>query len=381
MAEPLKNIYLTRAFVKRLAENLSSEHSDFDRERFLRITDGIEQPVDRSLPEGLSAPDESTSYEDLALKARMRRLSIALRATLPDDYRAAIAVLDIVAPDFDGLESMVFPDFVECFGLDDWETSLPALERFTRMGSSEFAVRPFIVQDLERALRWMLGLTGSDDDTIRRLASEGSRPRLPWAMALPALKADPSPLLPILEALKNDPSEMVRRSVANNINDIVKDDPEWALDLCERWQGGSAETDRLIRHACRTLLKAGHPRAMRLFGFGDPECLMIEDLRIAPSMVRIGSEMVFTFLLNVNSDAPIRARIDYAIDYVKASGRTSRKVFVLREGLLKPGRQSVRRVRSFANLSTRTHYPGIHRLTIVANGVEKIAADFELKPA
>ena len=179
-----------------------------------------------------------------------------------------------------GFVKMIFPDFVEVYGLDDWEASIPALEEFTQQTSAEFAIRPFIVRYPERTMAQMLEWAGHAHEGVRRLSSEGCRPRLPWAIALSALKADPSPILPILDRLKGDPSESVRRSVANNLNDISKDNPDVVIGVLRRWQADDTdEMHRLTSHALRTLLKAGNLDALALLGY-PPPAIGVKNLRL-----------------------------------------------------------------------------------------------------
>jgi 3-methyladenine DNA glycosylase AlkC len=165
------------------------------------------------------------SWEGLALKQRIRKIVIHLGSSLPGEYLAALDILKVALPllEDQGFEKMVFPDFVEVYGLDNWEVSIPALEFFTQHMSAEFAIRPFIARYPEKTLNQLLAWTEHSHPGVRRLASEGCRPRLPWGMRLHDLVADPSPIIPILEKLKNDPREEIRRSVANNLNDISKD--------------------------------------------------------------------------------------------------------------------------------------------------------------
>ena len=211
---------------------------------------------------------------------------------------------------------------------------------------------------------------------MRRLASEGCRPRLPWAMALPKFKKDPTPLLPILEHLKNDPSETVRRSVANNLNDISKDNPVIALDVCERWHGQSTETDKIVKHACRGLLKAGDKRALAIFGYSDPADLVISNFTLATPSLRIGDNLEFSFTMELQHKSKVR--LEYAIHYVKAKGQLSKKVFKITENDYKAGSHSYKRKHSLADMSTRKHYPGTHRISLFVNGEEKIKDTFEL---
>jgi 3-methyladenine DNA glycosylase AlkC len=154
-----------------------------------------------------------------------------------------------------GLVYIFLPDYIEQYGLEDFESSVKAIENVTRFVSCEFAVRPFILKYGGTMMKKMRTWSLHKSYHVRRLSSEGSRPRLPWAISIPELKKDPSPILPILENLKNDPSEWVRRSVANNLNDIAKDHPGLVIELARKWKGISRETDAIIKHGSRTLLK------------------------------------------------------------------------------------------------------------------------------
>ncbi|NQS91625.1 MAG: DNA alkylation repair protein, partial [Chloroflexi bacterium] len=210
------------------------------------------------------------TWEKLELKQRMRQITIQLAKQLPEDYPGALEILKKSLPLLteQGFEKMVFPDYVELFGLEDWESSIQAMEFFTQHVSAEFAIRPFIVRYPDETLQKMLSWTDHTHPGVRRLASEGCRPRLPWGLRLQELVLDPSPILPILEKLKDDPREEIRRSVANNINDIAKDHPDLVVEVLSRWQDpDNIDRSRLIKHALRTLLKAGHPGALGLLGY------------------------------------------------------------------------------------------------------------------
>jgi 3-methyladenine DNA glycosylase AlkC len=320
-------------------------------------------------------------WADRELKDRMRHLSHCLHATLPAEYPETLPLLLQAAPSFRGLQAMVFCDYVEVYGLDHWELSLPALGELTPLGSSEFAVRPFLDQYPKRAMPTLRAWATDDDPAVRRLASEGSRPRLPWAMALPKFKQDPTLALEILELLKDNPSEMVRKSVANHLNDISKDNPDLAIEVAERWLGHSAERDWIVKHACRTMLKAGDRRALLLFGFGDPTHLQIENLALEQASLAIGEILSYTFELVVEAPEPCKVRLELGIYYRKARGQLSRKIFQLREATYAPGRHRLARKHSFQERSTRKHYPGEHQLAIIVNGVEQAKVSFQLEEA
>ena len=190
-----------------------------------------------------------------------------LHATLPANYHAALDRLRALAPRIDkAFVTLVLPDFVGCSGLDHFDASMAALKFFTPFGSSEFAIREFLRRDLKRTLGVMLQWSLDKDEHVRRLASGGCRPRLPWSFRLAALTADPTPVLPILENLKTDPGLYVRKSVANHLNDMTKTHPESVLELLRGWPLENPPTAWIARHALRTLIKSGHPAALHLIG-------------------------------------------------------------------------------------------------------------------
>ncbi len=361
MAEPLKNVY-QRAFFTRLMQDFRDCGTPLPEEEFIR----------RIFDE---------AWEERELKERIHHITRVLYTVLDRPYEETLMALKPVAarqsPDF---SMMFFPDYVAVYGLEeDWETSIEALAYFTQFSTSEFAVRPFILKDPARMMQQMEGWATHENHHLRRLASEGCRPRLPWAMALPAFKKDPRPILPILERLKNDPSLYVRRSVANNLNDISKDHPDLVLSIAQQWQGQSPATDWIVKHACRGMLKQGLPAALRLFGFGDPERAMIHDLQVNQATITIGETLMFTFQLRHAMEKNMRLRLEYGIYYHKANGQQSRKVFMITENGFAPRQDHpFRRTQSFRNLTTRKHYPGPHRLVIIVNGEEKAAIAFEV---
>lgn len=349
MPEPLKNVF-NEAFTDLLTAELSIHHKSFNGNRFKK-----------------DIFDES--WADRELKDRMRHLATVLGGHLPPDYKDALEVLKPVSERFEGLEAMIFPDFVEVHGLDNYEASIDALEHFTPLSSSEFAVRPFILKHGDRMMKQMSRWADSDNYHIRRLASEGCRPRLPWAMALPEFKKNPAPVLSILQKLKNDPSEYVRRSVANNLNDISKDNPAILLEVAKNWLGVSNETDWIIKHASRTLLKSGDPAALALFGFKRPSHISLKELKSAKT-VKWGEKLEFAFTIETSKKNLGKLRIEYAIDFMKASGKQARKIFKVSESVYTGKKKEVIRAHSFKNISTRRYYAGNHNLAIIINGCE-----------
>ncbi len=357
MPEPLKNLY-NRSLITDLGSEISKRYTGFDQKAFERAV-------------------FDNDWKDKELKQRMRHIAECLHQHLPADYKKAINILKPVSAEFSGFENMFFQDYVECYGLDDFETSMPALEHFTKYSSSEFAVRAFILQQEKRMMKQMLNWARSDNHHVRRLASEGCRPRLPWAIALPPFKKNPQPVLKILKTLMNDESEYVRRSVANNLNDISKDNPETVLQWAERWLGDSKETDRIIKHACRSLLKQGDVQALSLFGFTDAKHIKLDMFKVQP-MVSLGEKLHFSFLLRTRSTHLGRCRIEFAIDFMKANNKQNRKVFKISEGDYAEKEKQVSKYFSFKKISTRKYYAGKHQLTVIVNGVDQTSKLFDL---
>ncbi|ASI36934.1 MULTISPECIES: DNA alkylation repair protein [unclassified Exiguobacterium] len=314
---------------------------------------------------------KQADWEELAFKQRVRRISTSLGSYVPREFDGAATTLERLAPEFTGLAGIVFPDYIELYG-DDWDRSLLALERLTPYSTAEFAVRRFLLSDQDRYLQQALLWSTSDDEHVRRLASEGTRPRLPWGQAIPALIADPRPVLPLLDRLLTDDSLYVRKSVANHLNDITKTHPELVIERLDQL-GNNPQTDWVLRHASRTLLKQGHPDVLKAFGLVTRGTVTVDDLTVTPSLP-IGGELSFTFSLATTE--PQVLRIEYAIDYFKKR-KTSRKVFRISERLVRE-RETFTKRQSFRNLTTRVHYPGTHRVTILINGQAYATATFDV---
>jgi len=360
MAERLKDIFFTDTSINKFGDSIKLCYPEFDKGKFLKLVFN----------------DEWQSKE---LKERMRHTTICLHETLPKNYKKTVDILKKIAPFVKGFEAMVLPDYIEVYGMENWDLSLPALGYFTKYSSSEFAIRPFLTKDPQKVMTYMMEWAGDKDEKVRCFASEGCRPRLPWAMALPKFKKDPSPILPVLEKLKNDDSESVRRSVANNLNDISKDHPDSVLDICERWYGQSEKTDWIVKHACRGMLKAGNKQALLLFGYGDPSEMRVEELKFENRTVIIGENLPYSFQLVNKGKKANKVRLEYSIDFVKASGKQSRKIFKITENTYKPGTYVIKRKHSFADMSTRRHFEGEHKITIIVNGEEKASTSFYVK--
>ncbi|MDH5671084.1 MAG: DNA alkylation repair protein [Myxococcales bacterium] len=325
----------------------------------------------------------------LELKERAVHVAEALAAHLPDDYRAALEVIDRAAASWEagdpddalrGFAAWPLFFFVERHGVDDFDASMATLRRITHLFSAEGAVRPFIERYPKRAHRELGRWSRDRDEHVRRLVSEGMRPRLPWAARIPALIEDPAPVLSLLERLKDDPARYVQRSVANNLNDISKDHPELVVETCRRWSRDAGEGRRwIIGHGLRTLIKRSHPGALELMGYGSRPRVRLQDVRITPRRVRLGADLRLSFGLESEAQGEQALLVDYAVHYVKANGSLSPKVFKLRKLKLAAGAQrELQATISFAPISTRRYWPGTHRVELRINGAPYPLGDFEL---
>ncbi len=323
------------------------------------------------------------TWDALELKARMRQITVNLGRYLPTDYKQAIGVINQVIDGYPAGHNdyalIFFPDFVEVYGQDEchWDLSISAIEKYTPLSTAEFAVRPFIIKHEARMMKQMAVWATHDNEHIRRLASEGCRPALPWGQALTSFKKDPLPILVILEQLKTDPSLYVRKSVANNLNDISKTHPDLVTKIARDWYGKHAYTDWIVKHGCRTLLKKGNQEVMDIFGYHDTGSVDITDFALTTTSIARGENMIFSFA--VSAKETTKVRLEYGIDYVKANGNYSRKIFQISEILLKANqKKTYTKSHSFRDLSSRTHYPGSHSITLIVNGVACGRLDFEL---
>lgn len=377
MAEPFKNMY-NEQFFDRFTKDLKLVIKDFDAREF------VSQIMDNE-------------WENRELKQRCMHITTILRKFLPADYKEAIAkileLLDYVKntqPDFSKIDDTKFgltleygpvlDNYVEQYGLDDYETSVKAIEKITQFTSCEFSVHPFIIKYPDEMMQQMLVWSKHEHWGVRRLASEGCRPRLPWAMALPNLKENPAPIIPILENLKNDPARFVRLSVANNLNDIAKDNPQTVIDLVKRWQGESKEVDWIIKHGCRTLLKQGNQEMMELFGFNSTvKSIRIENFQISIPQVKVGESLEFSFNLLNKNNKRTKIRLEYGIYYQKANGTLTKKVHKISEKeYAENSTTQITRKHSFRVVTTRKLHPGLHQVAVIINGNEFEKYDFEL---
>lgn len=355
----LKDIFDT-ARLRHIAEQTAAVYPAFDRKRFL-----AEMAID---------------YDALSLMERLHRVAVVLHQFLPANFKTALVLLRKLAPRLNSkFVTMILPHYVALYGAEHFDLSMDALKYFTAFGSSEFGVRHFIRLDIARALKIMTVWSTDADEHVRRLASEGSRPRLPWSFRLEPLRIDPSPVAAILDNLKADSSLYVRKSVANHLNDIGKDNPQWVLDRIGQWPLEQAHTAWIARHALRTLIKQGDQQALAIVGATGTAELAVCKLTVAPQKIRLGESITLTVALQSASDQPQKLVIDYAVHYVKKLGQTSAKVFKFKTVTLPPQAAAgqgasagdtltITRSQTFRDFSTRGHYYGRHEIELFING-------------
>lgn len=310
----------------------------------------------------------------LELKDRVRHVSGALNDALTLPFADAAAALRESAAGLDMWSGWPATDYVATHGLDHLPAAMSTLAALTPHATAEFAVRPYLERYEHEALSIMYGWASSDDEHLRRLASEGSRPRLPWASRVRWLMA-PGPTYPILERLRDDPSAYVRRSVANHVNDLTKDHPDEALGLLARWQGeGGSHVESVLRHAVRGLLRSGHTDALSLVG-ATPGSGAVDSLELSTDEVPIGAHLPFTVTITASTAGPLVLRYAVVRD-------GSRRVFHLAERTATPEVRTftITKRHSFRPVTTRVEPPGPRTLEIIVNGHPRAAAPFTLTP-
>ena len=336
--------------------------------------------------------------KELELKDRVRHVSGVLSDYLPSDFEQASQVLLRSLPPAQtddsaltaGIHLWPLCTYVERYGLEQPEVALNTLHALTQRFSCEFAIRPYIERYPSLAYERLMKWCRDPNLHVRRLASEGSRPRLPWGLRLQALVKDPAPSLPLLNALKADPEVYVRRSVANHLNDISKDHPSVAVETARTWiaeatskSPGKAQLNQapkalqqLVRRGLRGLVKAGDPETLSLFGYQKPALKQCA-LHLAPQ--ELGWEAELEATLTFTSASNQSLLIDYAVHYQRANGELSPKVFKWTTLEARSGEETelVKR-HPFRSVTTRKHYPGAHAFEVFINGQSVATQPFVL---
>lgn len=365
MSTLFKDLY-SESFVNDFAKVVKSLQPSFDSNSFTKKV----------------FSDEWSSYE---LKQRMRHISLQLIDKAELENVALLSLIKDIKHSLatsafahNGIEFMFLPDVVELIGQDHFDKSIEVMEDITEFITCEFAVRPFIIKYNDKMMDQMVKWSRHENHHVRRLSSEGCRPRLPWAIALPEFKKDPKSILPILTELKNDTSEYVRRSVANNLNDISKDHPDKVMTIAQKWKGESENTDRLLKHALRTLLKSNYPGVMQYVGYADPAMLEISNFE-SDEKVAVGNKFNFSFQLKNKSKVSGLVRLEYAIYFLLSNGQKGKKVFKISERQINANEcVQINKYHSFRKITTRTYYTGEQELSIIVCGEEKSRKKFLL---
>jgi 3-methyladenine DNA glycosylase AlkC len=365
--EPFKE-HFSYANARKIAAKIHRVHKGFDMKTFTR---GLEKKL---------AP--------LELKQRMQAVADHLEAALPLDAPELFALL-VKALAGDGKHGLrgfaVWPltETIARRGLDHFAESMDALEQMTQRFTAEFAIRPFIRNHREKTMQQLHRWCDHPDEHVRRLVSEGSRPFLPWGGNLPELLDSPYQTFVLLEKLHRDPSDYVRLSVANHLNDFSKGNAKLVIDTLTRWRKSAPRDpnlEKLSRHACRTLLKNGHPAALKLHGYGSADSLEIESIKLHGSSICVGDKIAYQLVIRNKSRQSLRVMFDYAIHHRKANGALTPKVFKGRvKELATDERWEISGTHSFRPVTTRVYHAGKHQFEPRINGRIFPAKGFVLK--
>lgn len=315
--------------------------------------------------------------EFLEMKARVCLIRDALKEHLPEDYLTALGILVKTAndPNLKSFDFWPHTEFVQQFGLNDTAPSLEALKVLTQVFTSEWGVRPFLRLQRKQTLDFLLACASDENVHVRRWASEGTRPRLPWGERLNDFIKDPKHTLPILEKLKFDEELYVRKSVANHLNDIAKDNPDFVLSTLTRWKNEANGKHQekigwILARALRTLIKAGHPKALQLIGVQSKTKILFRKFSLEKKQLRLGDRLNFEFEVVSQSAKKQKLVIDYIVHFVKANGKTSPKVFKLKNCELDSKKTlAISKSHHIKKITTREFYAGVHALEIQINGV------------
>ena len=368
MAEPLKNQF-GRRVPEQIAAMITGVHRRFPTDLFLRRV--------------------MLGYEELELMPRARKIAHQLRQHLPSDFTKAVAILvQSLGPKLIGTESfgmapfLYLPHvfFVAEFGLEHFDCSMQAQYELTQRFTAEYSIRPFIEKHPAATLKQLKVWAQDPSSHVRRLVSEGTRPRLPWAPRLRQFQIDPQPVLKLLELLKDDSELYVRRSVANNLNDIGKDHPDKLIDVTTRWlKDATPERQWIVGHALRSAVKRAEPAALSLLGYQHTRDIKIVASKFSPIAPRIGGRVNISIDLENVSTKRIPLLVDLIVHFVKANAKTAPKVFKLKTEVLEPRAQvNFSKVISLCEMTTRKHYPGCHHVDILINGTALPIGSFAL---
>lgn len=365
--EPFKN-WLGFKAAERIAQAVHRSDPSFPKKDFLA---GLEKEL---------AP--------LELKDRMRLLNVRLKAVLPNDPRQSIPklmeALRQSSEDKIGLNQFeVWPltQYVAEEGQAHFELSMKALKAMTQVFSSEFAIRAFLIQQEAKTLGQLRIWTEDSSEHVRRLVSEGSRPLLPWGEKLPRFVKDPSKTWPLLERLRIDPSFYVRKSVANHINDHTKNHADWVMRHLARWRKEHAQSkdmDWILRHGTRTLIKKGHPVALRLQGV-HPSAIVLKRWRILTPNVCLGESLIIEIVLHNPGEKSAKAIVDVDLQLLGSRDQKRSKIFKGIHRVIEASQSETFRIDiPLKRVTTRRYYPGNQGCRPFVNGCRSKELPFRL---
>lgn len=325
---------------------------------------------------------------ELEILGRVTVFAEGLKDRLPEGYGEAVrGIVARLGPELlegEGYFNHAFhlwpvSRYIELYGLDEPELSLDAIEALTRAFTGEWAVRPYLERYPELTMARVDTWARSESHNVRRLASEGIRPRLPWARVHTPFVADPSPIIPVLDLLYDDHSLFVRKSVANNLNDISRTHPELALAAAARWlTSPSPNAGWVVERGLRTPIKRGEPNALALVGYGDPADLdvCVPDF---PDTAVVGDKALLKVRITNTGAAPQEVLAEYRMHFLKKNGERRPTTFRLGKFTLAPGETvTAAKTHTFRVTSTRTYYPGTQAVSVQVNGRESAQRAFEL---
>lgn len=317
-------------------------------------------------------------FETLSLMQRVSRIGSALNKAIPLDFNDKILVFNKIAPELKGaFLSMTLPDAISQEYFMHVNEALTALEYLTQFSTSEFAMRTLLTNHLELSLEKAIHWSKSENVHVRRLASECTRPRLPWGKKLHAIEKNPNLTKDILETLKADESLYVRKSVANHLNDITKNNPDWVIDLVKEWDLNNDKTKWIVKHALRSLIKAGNSRALTLLGVNQNPLISVNPMP-QDKKIELGQNLSFSTEIVSNAQSDQTIVVDYAVYYIKKNNKIIKKIFKGKSFVLKSKQTFLfHKSHRFEDLSTRKHYPGMHKIEVLING--NVAYEFSVE--
>jgi 3-methyladenine DNA glycosylase AlkC len=361
-----KNL-INESVVKKISLEISKVHPTFNQKKFQKL---------------------SPTLPKLELKARVLLITSHLKLELPDEYPEALKILVKVIENekLTGFQLWPFSEYISQFGLDHFDESMKAMYVLTSRFTSEFAVRPYLIKNHVRVLKYFSKWATDKNTHIRRWVSEGSRPLLPWGKRIPLFVMDPTHTLLLLDKLRFDEELYVRKSVANHLNDISKNHPQVVIEVLRMWQKDVPDqhADKIkwiTRHALRTLIKKGHEGALKLMGVDGKAIVKLTNFKLNKKRFKLNDEMLFSFELLSTAKKEQKLIIDYSIDFMKANGKSGKKVFKLKTQEIGPKESlTISKKHSLKPITTMKFHAGLHHLRVHVNGEILSESTFDFIP-